>query len=181
MLPVMIVRFCMGWFEFLMLDVPVMTACFASLIAFYCCAQRELHPNNWKRSLLFMPALMMVGVALTLINTKAVLEALFGVSSSFVRTAKYAIQGRKKVTEKAKKYTRPSGILPWLEILAGSYFVGMSVWAVGSYQFLCLPFLMLFIGGYYWAGFMTLFEEYRVQWRAAVAARALPMKTVQAD
>lgn len=181
MLPVMIVRFYMGWLEFLLLDVPVMTACFASLIAFYCCAQKELHPDNWKRSLLFMPALMAVGVALTFINTKAVIEALLGVSSSFVRTAKYAIQGRKKVAEKSKKYTRPSGWLPWIEIAAGSYFAGMMVWAVDAMQVLCLPFLSLFVGGYFWAGFATLFEEYRGQWRAAVAARGVPMKTVRAD
>lgn len=181
MLPVMIVRFYMGWLEFLLLDVPVMTACFASLVAFYCCAQKELHPDSWKRSLLFMPALMAVGVALTFINTKAVIEALLGVSSSFVRTAKYAIQGRKKVVEKSKKYTRPSGALPWLEIAAGSYFAGMMVWAVDSLQVLCLPFLSLFVGGYFWAGFATLYEEYRGQWRAALAARGVPMKTVRAD
>lgn len=182
MLPVMIVRFYMGWLEFLLLDVPVMTACFASLVAFYCCAQRELHPHNWKRSIFFMPALMAVGVALTFINTKAVIEALFGVSSSFVRTAKYAIQGRAKGAPKtAKKYIRPSGWLPWIEIAAGTYFAGMMVWAVDSLQVLCLPFLSLFVGGYYWAGFTTLFEEYRGQWRAAMAARGVPMKTARAD
>jgi hypothetical protein len=181
MLPVMIVRFYMGWFEFLVFDVPIMTACFASLIAFYCAAQRELHPKTWKRSFLFLPALMAVGVALTFINTKAVLEAIFGVTSSFVRTAKYAIQGRKKTVEKSKRYTRPSGILPWLEIAAGSYFTAMVVWAVDSLQFLCIPFLMLFVGGYFWAGFITLFEEYRGQWRATVATKSLPMETVKAD
>jgi cellulose synthase/poly-beta-1,6-N-acetylglucosamine synthase-like glycosyltransferase len=179
MLPVMIVRFYMGWFEFLMLDAPVMTACFASLIAFYCGAQRELHPKTWMRSLLFIPALMAVGVALTFINTKAFLEAMFGVQSGFVRTAKYAIQGKTKVVEKARKYKRPSGMLPWLEIAAGGYFSFAVVWAVDSLQFLCIPFLMIFVGGYFWAGFTTLFEEYRGQWRAA--AKALPMETVKAD
>jgi cellulose synthase/poly-beta-1,6-N-acetylglucosamine synthase-like glycosyltransferase len=178
-LPVMIVRFYMGWFEFLLLDVPVMTACFLSLIAFYCAAQRELHPRTWKRSILFIPALMAVGVGLTFINTKAFLEAIFGVKSSFVRTAKYAIAGKVKVTEKARRYKRPSGLLPWLEIAAGSYFVGTLVWAVDSFQFLCIPFLTLFVGGYYWAGFVTLYEEYRGQWRSA--PKALPMETIKAQ
>ncbi len=178
-LPVMIVRFYMGWFEFLLLDVPVMTACFLSLIAFYCAAQRELHPRTWKRSILFIPALMAVGVGLTFINTKAFLEAMFGVKSGFVRTAKYAIAGKAKVAEKARRYKRPSGLLPWLEIAAGSYFVGAIFWAVDSFQFLCIPFLLLFVGGYYWAGFVTLYEEYRGQWRSA--AKALPMETVKAQ
>lgn len=179
MLPVMIVRFYMGWFEFLMLDVPIMTACFLSLIAFYCGAQRELHPKTWKRSILFIPALMAVGVALTFINTKAFFEAVLGVKSGFVRTAKYAIQGKIAATQKTRKYKRPSGLLPWLEIAAGSYFAGTIVWAVDSYQFLCIPFLLIFVGGYYWAGFATLYEEYRGQWRAA--SKALPMETVKAD
>ena len=38
-----------------------------------------------------MPALMAAGVALTLINAKAVLEAVFGVQTAFARTPKYAI------------------------------------------------------------------------------------------
>jgi len=180
MLPVMIVRFYMGWFEFLILDVPVMTACFLSLVAFYVGAQRELHPNNWKRSFLFIPALMAVGVALTLINTKAFFEAVFGVQSSFVRTAKYAITGKTKAAVKTtRRYKRPSGLLPWLEIAAGTYFAGTVVWAVNAYQFLCIPFLMIFVGGYYWAGFTTLYEEYRGIWRGAT--KALPMETVKAD
>ena len=38
--------------------------------------------------------LMAVGVGLTIINTRAVLEALFGVQTSFARTPKYAIGDR---------------------------------------------------------------------------------------
>ena len=75
MLPVMIVRFYMGWFEMLTIDLPLIIASFWSISAFYIIAQRELFPKNWKRSLLFLPALMGAGVALTLINTKAVIEA----------------------------------------------------------------------------------------------------------
>ncbi len=40
-----------------------------------------------------LPMLMAVGVGLTIINTRAVLEALFGVETSFVRTPKFAIGG----------------------------------------------------------------------------------------
>ena len=44
-------------------------------------AQRELYPKNWKRSILLLPMLMAVGVGLTIINTRAVLEALFGMQT----------------------------------------------------------------------------------------------------
>ena len=58
MLPVMIVRFYMGWFEMLVIDMPLIIASFWSISFFYVIAQRELYPNNWKRSILFLPALM---------------------------------------------------------------------------------------------------------------------------
>ncbi|MEP7355538.1 MAG: glycosyltransferase, partial [Acidobacteriota bacterium] len=85
MLPVMIVRFYMGWLEMVLIDLPLIIASFWSVSAFYIAAQRELYPKNWMRSLLFLPALMAAGVALTLINTKAVIEALIGYQTAFAR------------------------------------------------------------------------------------------------
>ena len=116
MLPVMIVRFYMGPLQMVMLDFPLIIANFWSLSAFYVIAQRELYPKTWKRSFLFLPMLMAVGVGLTLINTRAVLEALFGVQSGFVRTPKYAIEGNREKTMAVKKYKRRSGWLPYFEL-----------------------------------------------------------------
>src|SRR5450631_2214867 len=96
-LTVMIVRFYMGWLEMLLIDLPLIAASFWSVSAFYVVAQRELFPQNWKRSILFLPALMAAGVALTIINTKAVFEALIGYQTAFARTAKYAIAGTRKL------------------------------------------------------------------------------------
>ncbi len=56
-LPVMIVRFYMGWFEMVVIDLPLIAAAFWSISAFYLVAQRELFPKSWKRSILFLPAL----------------------------------------------------------------------------------------------------------------------------
>src|SRR5262245_36388739 len=94
MLPVMIVRFYMGLWQMVYLDLPLIVASFWSISLFYIVAQRELYPRTWKRSLFMLPMLMAVGVGLTIINTRAVLEALFGVQTSFVRTPKYAIGDR---------------------------------------------------------------------------------------
>jgi archaellum biogenesis protein FlaJ (TadC family) len=140
-------------------------ASFWSLSAFYVIAQRELHPNNWKRSILMLPMLMGVGVALTIINTRAVLEALFGVETSFVRTPKFAI-GEHPVKVEAKRYRRRSGWLPYAEILVGTYFLAMVIFAIRTYNLLTVPFLLLFVFGYYWAGFGTLYQEQqgRLRW-----------------
>src|SRR6202043_129177 len=165
MLPVMIVRFYMGWLQMFLLDVPLIVASFWSISAFYVVAQRELYPRNWKRSVFMLPMLMGVGVGLTIINTRAVLEALIGVKSGFVRTPKYAIEGR-PVNLENKRYRRKSGWLPNSELGIGTYFVGMVAYAVETNNFLAIPFLLLFVAGYYWAGFSTLYQEYqgRLRW-----------------
>jgi hypothetical protein len=109
--------------------------------------------------------LMGVVVGLIVINTRAVLEARFGVQSGFVRTPKYAIEGR-QINLETKKYRRKSGWLPYMEIGIGTYFLGMVIYAIETLNFLTIPFLMLFVGGYYWAGFATLYQEYqgRLRW-----------------
>ena len=35
------------------------------------------------------------------------------------------------------------------------------LYAIQSYNYLSIPFLMLFVGGYFWAGVTTLWEEYQ--------------------
>ena len=172
MLPVMIVRFYMGWFQMVFLDLPLIVASFWSISVFYVLAQRELHPRSVLRSVLMLPALMAVGVALTVINTRAVFEALLGIQSGFVRTPKYAA-GQGKARSVAAKYRRRSGWLPFIELAIGTYFVAMCVFAIDVYNFFCLPFLVLFVAGYYWAGFSTLIQEYRDRIRTARSQVAL--------
>src|SRR5580698_6669113 len=160
MLPVMIVRFYMGVWEMALIDFPLIVASFWSISAFYVIAQRELYPKSWKRSVLLLPMLMAVGAGLTIINTGAVLEALFGVETAFARTPKYAISDRPMNLE-VKKYRRRSGWLPYAEIAFGTYFLAMIAFAIDTYNFFSIPFLALFVFGYYWAGFGTLAQEYQ--------------------
>jgi cellulose synthase/poly-beta-1,6-N-acetylglucosamine synthase-like glycosyltransferase len=179
MLPVMIVRFYMGWFQMVIIDLPLIIASFWSISAFYVIAHRELFPKNWKRAFLFLPALMAAGVALTIINSRAVLEALLGYQTGFARTPKYAIGGQQKVHLENIQYRSRSGWLPYAEVAVGTFFLAMVVFAIESFNYLAAPFLLLFVGGYYWAGFSTLWAEYqgRVRWQrerdlAAAAERA---------
>jgi hypothetical protein len=144
----------------LMVDLPLIIASFCSIWAFYLVSQRELDRKNWKRAIALMPALMAAGIALTLINTKAVLEALFGVKSAFARTPKYAL-GDRKVKIQNATYRRRSGWLPYAELAMGAYFVLMIGYAIETWNFLAIPFLLLFVGGYWWAGFTTLYQEYQ--------------------
>jgi len=157
----------MGIWQMVFLDLPLIIASFWSISAFYVIAYRELHPKTWGRAFLLLPMLMAIGVALTIINTRAVIEALFGVETSFVRTPKYAIEGNQPIRRvKQTKYRRRSGWLPYIELACGTYFLGMVVFAIQTFNLLSVPFLALFVCGYYWAGISTLHHEYqdRMRW-----------------
>jgi hypothetical protein len=169
MLPVMIVRFYMGVFQMVLVDLPLIIASFWSISAFYLYAQHELHPKTWWKSIAFLPMLMAAGVALTVSNSKGVIEALLGIQSSFARTAKYAIGTEKVKVRPVAAYRRRSGWLPYVEIAIGTYFVFMIDFAITTLNFFAIPFLVLFVCGYYWAGFTTLYEEYRgkLAWQRA--------------
>src|SRR5579864_1029012 len=178
MLPVMIVRFYMGPLQMVFIDLPLIIASFWSISAFYIIAYRELFPKHWKRSMFLLPMLMAVGVALTVVNTRAVMEALLGIRSAFVRTPKYAIEGA-QVNLEHKKYRRKSGWLPYVELAVGSYFLYMIFFAVDTYNYFAIPFLSLFVAGYYWAGFATLYQEHQGRLRWLRERQAFQLETAR--
>lgn len=168
-LPVMIIRFYMGVFQMVLIDLPLIIASFWSISAFYLYAQRELYPKSWWKSIAFLPMLMAAGVALTVSNSKGVIEAFLGIKTSFARTAKYAIGSQKTTPRPATTYRRRSGWLPYIELIIGGYFVYMIDFAIETLNFFAIPFLVLFVCGYWWAAFSTLYQEYRdkLRWQRA--------------
>ena len=100
-----------------------------SISSFYLVSQKELFPGKWYRTFLYLPFLMALGIGLTITNTKAVLEALFGKQTAFARTPKYrvATKGDRQAEIAAKKYRKRLGIVPWIELAVGTYFA-MTVW-----------------------------------------------------
>ena len=54
-----------------------------------------------------------------------------------------------------------SHCLPYAELAAGAGFLAIVVYAIQSYNYLAIPFLLLFVGGYFWAGATTLWSEYQ--------------------
>jgi hypothetical protein len=108
---------------------------------------------------------MALGIGLTITNTKAVLEALFGVQSAFARTPKYRVEKKKEKSVAAKKYRKRLGIIPWIELAIGCYFA-LTVWyAVVNQNFITVPFLLLFVLGYWYTGLMSLLQGRFEWWR----------------
>ncbi len=157
LLPAMIIRFYQGWFQMLYIDLPLFMASTFSISSFYLVSQRELFPGKWFRAILYLPFLMALGIGLTVTNTGAVLEALVGKQSAFARTPKYRVESKKDKV-KAGNYRKRLGWVPWVELLIGCYFAVTVYYAVDNENYITVPFLLLFVLGYWYTGLMSLLQ-----------------------
>jgi len=157
-IPVLIVRFNQGLFQMLLLDAPLMIFATFSVVSFYGTAIHYRYPNE-KRRLWLIPLAMAVGIGLVFSNTRAVLEALFGVQSGFVRTPKYNVENRKdNWLTAAMKYRRKRGLLPYVELAFALYFAFAVYYAIRSNIYATIPFLLIFLLGYGYMAMMSLFQ-----------------------
>jgi len=157
LLPAMIIRFYQGWFQMLYIDLPLFMASTFSISSFYLVSQKELFPKSWLRSLLYLPLLMSLGIGLTITNSIAVLEALAGRQTAFVRTPKYRVASKKDKLL-GTKYRKRLGWVPWLELLIGTYFALAIFYAIDNENYFTVPFLLLFVVGYWVTGLMSLLQ-----------------------
>jgi cellulose synthase/poly-beta-1,6-N-acetylglucosamine synthase-like glycosyltransferase len=167
LIPAMICRFYQGWFQMLLIDVPLFTASSFSIAVFYLMSQRELYPRTWKRTFYYLPFLMAVGIGLTVTNTIAVMEAIFGIKSAFVRTPKYRV-AKKGEKSQAAKYRKRLKLIPWIELLLGCYFLAAILYTFTNRNFFTAPFLILFVFGYWYTGLMSLLQGRFERWRTGV-------------
>jgi cellulose synthase/poly-beta-1,6-N-acetylglucosamine synthase-like glycosyltransferase len=157
LMPAMIIRFYQGWFQMLYIDLPLFMASTFSISSFYLVSQKELFPRSWPRSLLYLPLLMALGIGLTITNTRAVLEALVGKQTAFARTPKYRVESKKDKVF-ASKYRKRLGWVPWIELLIGTYFALAVIYAIDNENYVTVPFLLLFVMGYWVTGLMSLLQ-----------------------
>jgi hypothetical protein len=143
----------------LYIDLPLWLLSTASVSTFYLVAQKELYPD-WRRRLKYLPFLMALGIGLSIVNSKAVLEALLGIKSSFKRTPKYSIVNKTDGWY-SKDYLRKTGALPVLELLLGLYFVLVATYAFWNENYPSIAFLMLFVVGFMYMGLMSIVHTLR--------------------
>jgi cellulose synthase/poly-beta-1,6-N-acetylglucosamine synthase-like glycosyltransferase len=158
MFPAMVVRYSMGWTEMMLIDVPLFLAATASVGNFYIVSQRELYAD-WKQGLRYLPFLMSIGIGLCVNNTRAVIEAMFGKQSEFVRTPKYAIE-RSSDEWAGKKYHQSVGVQPLVELALGLYFTATVFYALSNQIYGTLPFLMLFQVGFLYTGLLSILQQF---------------------
>lgn len=159
MAPSMVIRYNMGWYEMLLIDIPLFLAATASVANFYMVCQRELYPETWTARLRYLPLLMSIGIGLAVNNTRAVFEALFQKPSEFARTPKYRIESG--VDEWiGKRYRQSVAVQPLIELALGLYFTYTLFYALASGIYATVPFIMLFQVGFLYTGMLSLIQQY---------------------
>jgi cellulose synthase/poly-beta-1,6-N-acetylglucosamine synthase-like glycosyltransferase len=164
MAPSMVIRYNMGWYEMLLIDIPLFFAATASVANFYMVCQRELYPRTWTERLKYLPFLMSIGIGLAVNNTRAVIEALMHKQSEFARTPKYRIEGGGNGPASgewmAKKYRQAVLVQPLVELALGLYFTATLVYALANGIYGTVPFLMLFQVGFLYTGLLSLVQQF---------------------
>lgn len=173
LLPAMIIRSYQGWVQMMLIDFPLFMASTMSVSSFYLVSQKELYPRRWYRTFIYLPCLMALGVGLTITNTKAVLEALFGIKSAFARTPKFAVK-KKGEKSQATKYRKRLGFIPIIELAIGTYFAFTVWYACSTENYFTVPFLLLFVFGYWYTGLLSLFQGRFDRFRAGAEPHEKP-------
>src|SRR4051812_2480167 len=158
MFPSMVIRYNMGWYEMILIDVPLFFAATFSFCNFYMVCQRELH-KDWVSRLKYVPFLMSVGIGLSVNNTRAVFEAVFNKQSEFTRTPKYHIEADNDewVT---KRYRQSVAVQPIVELALGLYFTWTVFYALANGIYATVPFLVLFQVGFLYTGLLSIVQQY---------------------
>src|SRR5678815_2907487 len=158
MAPAMVIRYNMGWYEMLIIDVPLFFAATASVANFYMVCQRELHAD-WITRAKYLPFLMSIGIGLAINNTKAVFEALFNKQSEVARTPKYRVETG---TDEwiGKKYRQSFVVQPMIELALGLYYTATVFYALANGIYGTLPFLVLFQIGFLYTGLLSIVQQY---------------------
>ncbi len=121
----------------------------------YFASQRLLYAENWTKRIVLLPVLMSVGVGVAVSNTRAVLEAVAGVKSNFVRTPKKGNDARRR-----KNYNVARSLTsPVLEIGLGLLCLAAVVSYVMNGLYFALPFLIIYTCGFLLVGISSLIEE----------------------
>ncbi len=125
----------------------------ASVTVFYAVTARLARRSLW-RGLALVPALMALGVGMTVNNGLAVWEALRGRDSDFVRTPKYALPDRRAPAAPpgTRAYRPQHSRTMAIELWLAAYLTVSVVVVCARGLWIMAPVLALFAAGFLWVG-----------------------------
>jgi cellulose synthase/poly-beta-1,6-N-acetylglucosamine synthase-like glycosyltransferase len=156
LVPAVVIRDRIGWQRLALLDFPLFFGATLAFLAFYVASQRELG-RGWTVTLRDLPGVSALGIGLSVSNARAVLEGLFHGRGrdEFVRTPKYAIDGRRGEW-RHKKYQSPGRGPILLEVVLAAYYLAGLVFAARLGYWAAVPFLFVFFHGFAYTAALSL-------------------------
>lgn len=151
----------LSWFDHFLipyLDFGIWCGACFSVLVFYAISQREVNSDQFYKRIKFLPAVIAVGIGLTLNNSKATLEALVGHVSAFVRTPKWALSSQDAMTHTRFNlfYRGHKGVLPYLEGIFALYYLYTIYYCILWQRWFHLPLLSLFFWGFMYVSYLSI-------------------------
>lgn len=115
----------------------------------YTVSQRVAHPDDWPRRIIFLPFLVIIGMGIAVSNARAVIEALMGRQSAFIRTPK---RGDREL----KRYAVRLPWVPFFEVAVGVYCAVSLDYYLSVREYFVGPFLAAYACGFLYVGAMTI-------------------------
>ncbi len=173
--PVIWARYRLGIYELLWIDVPIFCLATLSVATFYTLSQRE-NPSGvheWWQWLYLIPMLMAVGIGLSLNNTRAVFEGLFGMDSPFERTPKYGVRDRRTSVWAASAYRLRHWGLPTVSLGLGLYLCTVIYYCMEENLWYSIPFAALFATGFLYTSLTMFWQSWVLPWNMRKVHKSL--------
>ena len=146
-----------SWQKAVFVDLPVFLFATLSVITFYLTAQGAQNRLGWLRAIPYLPALLALGIGMSINNGRAVIEALLNQQSDFVRTPKFGVENRDQTAAvRRPRYSAGKSVSMWIEVALALYFAALIGLAASRGQWMSLPFLSLFFGGFAYVAWGSL-------------------------
>ena len=141
------------------MDLPFFIGATISVVIFFGLSQLEVNPQLGPKRLRYLPAVLGIGIGLTINNAKATLEALFRQESPFVRTPKWAAGDQKETKALLSSvYQASRGVMPYLELALGLYYTLTIIYCIQENLWFALPFMLLFQWGFLYTAWLSFFQ-----------------------
>lgn len=154
----MVIRVDHGWSAFLLLDLPLFAAATISFCSFYVLSQAAGAPadqKGWVRRVVWIPLTLALGIGMSVNQARAVIEALVGMDSPFIRTPKFNL-AQSGDDWRANRYVFFANTQAWVEVGLGLSFAYPTYLAFANGLWFSLPFTTLFAFGYLYVGMSSL-------------------------
>ena len=151
--------------DFNVADMPLIFKVFITFITmgpmvFYTLSQKTLYPD-WKKRVIWLPFLTLIGSGIAVNNTKAWIEGVFGKHSSFVRTPKFGSVAKKNISkaDQMKYLTFKFDIIIVLEFLTTFYILWTIYLVFLSHNWFILPFLCMYFLGFVYINILSVYDS----------------------